>query len=171
MKCRELPERILREKPQRKTRLTHPQSSSFDSPNSSTFSLSIDISLRGTLAKSLSHHTHISEKIFWCLGSSSKGTNSFWLMQWFIAGSGKLKKIRFGVTQLEQESWRAQVHWVDQAQRVFCYSCIPTSFSSGLLIAWRAAERFFVEYFDFLFDNILLCYLCVCILLPFFFTF
>ena len=46
MKCRELPKRISREKPYRKTRLTHPQSLSFDSPNSSTFTLSIDISLR-----------------------------------------------------------------------------------------------------------------------------
>ena len=80
IKCRELPKRILREKPQRKTRLTHPQFSSFDSPNSSTLTLSIDISLRGTLAKSLSHQTHISKKVFWCLGRSSEGTNSFSLM-------------------------------------------------------------------------------------------
>ena len=36
MKCRELPERILRKKSYRKTRLTHPQSLIFDSPNSST---------------------------------------------------------------------------------------------------------------------------------------
>ena len=55
------------------------------------------------------------------------------------------------------------MHWVDLAWRVFCYSCIPTSFSSGLLTAWKAAERFFAEYFSFLFDNISLCYLCVCI--------
>ena len=81
-----------------KTRLTHPQSSSFDSPNSSTLTFSIDISLRGTLAKSLSHHTHICEKVFWCLGSSSEETNSFWLMQWAIVGFGKLEKTRFGVT-------------------------------------------------------------------------
>ena len=63
------------------------------------------------------------------------------------------------------------MHWVDLAWRVFCYSCIPTSFSSGLLTAWRVAERFFAEYFGFLFDNISLCYLCVCIILPFLFTF
>ena len=29
------------------------------------------------LTKSLSHHIHISEEVFWCFGSSSKGTNSF----------------------------------------------------------------------------------------------
>ena len=44
---------------------------------------------------------------FWYLGSSSEGTNSFWLMQWAIAGFGKLEKTRFGVTLLEQEAWRA----------------------------------------------------------------
>ena len=52
-KCRELLERILREKFWRKTRLTHPKSSSFDSPNSSTFTLSINISLRGTFCQIL----------------------------------------------------------------------------------------------------------------------
>ena len=166
MKCRELPERILREKHQRKTRLTHPQSSSFDSPNSSTLTLSINISLRGTFSQSVSHHTHISVEVFWCLGSSSKGTNSFSLMQQAIAGSSKLEKTRFGVTLLEPEAWRALVHWVDQAWRAFFYSCIPTSFSSELLTAWRAVESFFAKYFGFLFNNTSLCYLCVCILLP-----
>ena len=169
-KCRELPERILREKPQRKTRLTHSQSSSLDPPNSSTLTLSIDISLRDTLPKSLSHHAHINKKIFWCLGSNSEGTNSFWLMQWAIAGSSKLKKTRFSVTLLEQEAWRAQLHWVDQAWRVFCCSCIPTLFFSGLLIAWRVVERFYVENFGFLFDNTSLCCLCVCISLPLIFA-
>ena len=79
----------------------------FDSSNSFTLTLSIDISLRGTLAKSLSHHTHICEKVFWCLGSCSEGTNSFWLIQRAIAGSGKLEKTRFDITLLEQESWKA----------------------------------------------------------------
>ena len=106
-KCRELPEIILREKPKRKTRLTHPQSSSLDSPNSSTLTLSIDISLRGTFSKSLSRHTHISDKVFWCLGSSSEMTNSFGWCNGLIAGSGKLEKTRFCVTLLEQEAWRA----------------------------------------------------------------
>ena len=30
---------------------------------------------------------------------------------------------------------------------------MPTSFSSGLLTAWRAAKRFYAESFGFLFDN------------------
>ena len=37
--------------------------------------------------------------------------------------------------------------------RVFCCSCFPTTFFSGLFIAWRAVERFYAEGFDFLFDN------------------
>ena len=53
-----------------KTRLTHPQSLHNDSSNSSTLILSIVTSLRGTLAKTFSHHTHICEKAIWCLGSS-----------------------------------------------------------------------------------------------------
>ena len=51
MKLRELSERILREKPQRKTKLTYPQSSHRYSLNSSTLFLSIVKSLRGTLPK------------------------------------------------------------------------------------------------------------------------
>ena len=74
-KCRELLERILREKSQRKPRLTHPQFQIFEFLNSSTLTLSIDISLRGTFAKYLSHHTYISEEVFWYLGSSSEMTN------------------------------------------------------------------------------------------------
>ena len=36
---------------------------------------SIDTSLRGTLAKTFSHHTHNCEKAIWCLGSNQEGTN------------------------------------------------------------------------------------------------
>ena len=79
---------------------------------------------------------------------------------------GSQKRNRFGVTSLEQEAWKAQVHWVDQAWRVYCCSCIPTTFSSRLLTAWRAMERFYAESFGFLFDNTSLCYPYVCISLP-----
>ena len=53
---------------------------------------------------------------------------------------------------------------------VFCYSCILASFSSGLLTAWRATERFYAEDFGFLFDNTSLCCPCVCISLTFIFA-
>ena len=42
----------------------------------------------------------------------------------------------------------------------------PNYISSGLLTAWRAAERFYAEGFSFLFDNTSLCCPCVCISLP-----
>ena len=61
----------------KKCRLTYPQSSSFNSPNSSPLTVSIDISLRGTFSQILSHHTHIREEVFWCLGSSLEETNLF----------------------------------------------------------------------------------------------
>ena len=76
-----------------------------------------------------------------------------------IVGSGKLEKTRLGVTLLEQEAWRAQKHQVDQALRVYCYSCIPTNFLADHFVALRVAERFFAEFFGFLFDNTCLCYL------------
>ena len=97
----------LKEKTSNLARLTHPQSSSFDSPNCSILTLSIDISLRGILANSLSQHIHICEKVFWCLGNNSEGTNSIWLIQWAIVGSDKLKKTRFDITLLEQGAWKA----------------------------------------------------------------
>ena len=34
---------------------------------------------------------------------------------------------------------------------------------------WRAAERFFTEFFGFLFNNPCWYYLCVCFSLPYFF--
>ena len=100
-KCREFLKRILREKPQRITRLIHLQSYTFDSSNSFTLTLSIDIPLRGALAKSLPRHTHISEKVIWCLGSNSERTNSFGWSNGLVAGSSKLKKTMLGLTLLE----------------------------------------------------------------------
>ena len=47
----------------------------------------------------------------------------------------------------------------------------PNWLSSGSITAWREAERFYAEDFDFLFDNTSLCCLCVCILLPYSFSF
>ena len=105
--CRELLDRILREKPQKTIRLIHPQSCTCDFSNSSTLTLSIDITLRGDLAKSLSYHIHISEKVIWCLGSSSEITNSFGWCNGLIAGFGKLENTRLSLTLLEQEAWRA----------------------------------------------------------------
>ena len=69
-KCRELPERILREKPQRKTRLIHPQSSHRDSSNSSTLFLFIVKSLRGTLPKPLLTILIYMRRLFGALGSN-----------------------------------------------------------------------------------------------------
>ena len=171
MKERDLPERILSEKPQRKTRLIHPQSSLRDSSNSSTLFLSIVKSLRGLLPKPFLTISISMRGLFGALGSNQEGTN-FTLVDAMVKqrNLGSQKRNRFGVTSLEQEAWRAQVHWADQAWRVYCCSCIPTTFSSGLLTAWRAAKRFYVEGFGFLFDNTSQCCPCVCISLPLIFA-
>ena len=64
-------------------------------------------------------------------------------------------------------AWRAQVHWVNQAWRVFCYSCTPTLFSSGSISTWRVAERIFDEFFGFLFGNMSWCYFVVASFFPY----
>ena len=170
MKYRELLERILREKPQRKTRLTHLQSLHSDSSNSYTFTLFIVTSLRGTLGKTFLTIPISMRSFFDALGSSQEWTNSHWLMLWVIVESSKLKKKQVRRNLVGVGGWRAQVHQVDQTLRVFCCSCIPTCFFSGLLTAWKATERFYIEGFGFLFDNTSLCCPCVCISLPLIFA-
>ena len=60
-----------------------------------------------------------------------------------IAGSGKLENTWLGLTLLEQKAWKAQVHRVDQAWRVFYYSCIPTLFSSGSFYRLEGSREVF----------------------------
>ena len=153
MKYGELPERILREKPQRKIRLTHPQSSHRNSSNSSTFIISIVTSLRGSLPKHFLTIPTSVRRPFGAQEAVKKGPILYWLMLWFITESGKLKKKQVRYNLIGIGAWRAQVHWVDQDWRIFCCSCIPTTFFSELFTAWRAAERFYTEGFGFLFDN------------------
>ena len=105
------------------------------------------------------HNPHLFkvQRVFWCLGSfgelPKEASEAWWMQSGILRDPISQRRQRFGVTLLEQEAWRAQVHQVDQAWRVYCYSCIPTIFSSGLLTAWRATERFYAEGFGFLCDN------------------
>ena len=66
----ELPKRISREKLQRIQDWLIDNLYLRNYSNSSTLFLSIIKSLRGSLPKFFSHHTHICEKTIWCLGSS-----------------------------------------------------------------------------------------------------
>ena len=167
MKYRELPKRILREKPQRKTRLTHPQSTHRDFSNSSTLTLSIVTSLRGSLPKPFLTIPTSVRRSFSAWEAVRKGPISYWFMLWAIAESDKLKKKQVRRNLVGVEAWRAQVHWVDQVWKVFCCSCIPTTFFSGLFTIWRAAERFYAEDFSFLFDNTSCVVLVVASLFPY----
>ena len=80
-----------------------------------------------------------------------------------IAGSSEDKTLK---SPLVVGAWRAQVHWVDYALRVFLIFVYSNLFTSGLISAWRAAERFFAKYFNFLFDNTFRCYLVLSSLFP-----
>ena len=102
---RELSKRILREKPQRKTRLIHPLSSSRDSSNPSTLFLSIVKSLRGLLPKHFLTISISMRGLFGALGSSQEGTN-FTLVDTMVKqrNPGSQKRNRFSATSLEQRS-------------------------------------------------------------------
>ena len=127
-----------------------------DSSNSYTLFLSIVKPLKGSLTKPFLAISIPVRRLFGVLGSSQERTN-FILVDAMVKqqNPGSQKRNRFKAISLEQEAWR-----------VYCYSCIPTTFSSGLLTAWRAEERFYAEGFGFLFDNTSLCCPCVCISLP-----
>ena len=76
-------------------------------------------------------------------------------MLWIIAESGKLEKKKVwrnlvGARSLEGLGTSGRLGL--EGLLLFMY---PTTFSSGLLTAWRAAERFYAEGFSFLFDNTL----------------
>ena len=105
--CRELSEIILREKPWRTTRLIHPQSYTFDSPNSSTLSLSIVIPWED-LKPNPYLTTFRVVRMFLVFGKQfkRKPIHIGWC-NGLIVGSGKLEKTRLGVTLLEQKAWRA----------------------------------------------------------------
>ena len=45
------------------------------------------------------------------------------------------------------------MHWVDQAWKVYYYSCIPTLFFSGSFHRLEGGGEVFAEFFSFLFDN------------------
>ena len=89
-------------------------------------------------------------------------------MLWAIAESDKLEKTKVqrnlvGVRSLEGLGTLGRLGL--EGLLLFMYSNF-----SGLLTAWKATERFYAKDFDFLFDNTLLCCLCVCISLPLIFA-
>ena len=46
-------------------------------------------------------------RLFGALGSNLEGTNSYWLMLWFIAKFGKLKKTKVRGNLIGVGAWRA----------------------------------------------------------------
>ena len=74
----------------------------------------------------------------------------------------KVRECKALPSQLVAGAWKAQVHEVGYAWRVFCYSCTPTHSLVNRFTAWRATERFFAEFFD----NTSQCYLVFASLFP-----
>ena len=114
--------------------------------------------------------------VIWSLGSFGdlpKEAGKAWRMQSDVLQDSKSQRRHDSEKSVGSRSLRVQVHWVDQAQRVFCYSCTPTLFSSGSISTWRVVERFFTEFFGFFFNNTsrylvfvsLFCYSCTLLLL------
>ena len=109
-KCRELPERFLRKKPQRKIRLIHPQSSNRDSLNSSTLFLSIVKSLRGTLPKPFLTIPISVRRPFGVWEAVKKGPIHIGRCYSQVVEFGKLKKKQVQRNLVRVGAWRVQVH-------------------------------------------------------------
>ena len=112
------------------------------------------------------HNPHIFkvQRVFQSLGCFEdlpKEADKAWWMQSEILWDLEAREDMTLRSLLVARAQRVQVHGVDQAQRVFCYSCTLTLFSSGSILTWRIVERFFAEFFGFLFDNTSWCYFVV----------
>ena len=87
-----------------------------------------------------------------------------------IAGSKKLVKTRLqnsiGSRSLERSSTSGRLEL--EGLLLFVYSNL---FTSRLISTWRVAEKFFVEFFGFLFDNTSWGYLVFASLFPFYLNF
>ena len=97
--------------------------------------------------------------MFWSLvsfGDLPKKANEAWQMQ-----SGVLQDLKRHGSK--KPCWCRSLEGLGTLGRLglkgLLLSCIPTYCLVDRFTAWRAAERFFAEFFDFLFDITLPCYL------------
>ena len=90
-----------------KNKMTHSQSSQRDSSNSSTLTLSIVTSLSGSLPKPFLTIPTSMRRPFGAWEVVRKGPISYWLMLWFIAEFGKLKKTKVRRNLVSVGAWRA----------------------------------------------------------------
>ena len=94
------------------------------------------------------HNPHIFrvQRVFWSLGSFvdfPKEADEAWRMQSGVLRDPKSQRRQSSLSQLVARDWRAQVHWIDQAWRVFYYSCTPTLFSSGSIYCLEGGGKVF----------------------------
>ena len=79
----------------------------------------------------------------------------------------RAREDKVSLSQLVVGAWRAQVHWVDWAWRSFAIRVLQFYSLMGRFTVWRVAERFFAEFFGFLFNNISRCYFVFASLFPY----
>ena len=128
-----------------------------------SFPLPLSYFERKVILKLNSHKFRV-ESVFWSLGSFRdlpKKVSEAWQMQSSVLHDLESQRRKVSSSQLVARVWRAQVHWVDQAQRVFCYLCTPTLFSSRSITTWRAVEKFFAKFFSFFLITSLGIILCL----------
>ena len=105
------------------------------------------------------------------IGKQFREDQFIWLMQWAYCGIQRAREdtVRLnlvGEKSLEGLGASGRLGW-----RFYCYSCILTNFIVDHFTGWRATERFFAEFFSFLFDNMCRCYLAFASLYPLLFAF
>ena len=113
------------------------------------------------------YHTHPECKVrFWCCWEALEEAICLVDAIGLNCMIQRAREDKASSSQLVAGAWRAQVHGVDYAWRVFYYSCSPTHSLVDWFTTWRVAERFFVEFFSFLFYNKSACYLVFAFFFP-----
>ena len=107
---------------------------------------------------------------FWNLGNFGdlpKEVSEAWRMQSGVLQDPKSQRRHNFEKSVGSRSLEGSSTWGRLGLEVFCYSYTSTLFTSELISIWRVAERFFAEFFGFLFDNTSWCYLVVAFLFPY----
>ena len=98
---------------------------------------------------------------FWCYCETLEEANHLVDAIGLNCVIGRAREDKVSSSQLVARAWRGLSTWGRlglESLLLFVYSNL---FSSGSITAWRVAERFFAEFFGFLFDNTSACYLCL----------
>ena len=118
------------------------------------------------------HNPHLfrMQRVFCSLGSFGnlpKEAGEAWWMQSCVLRDSKSQRRHGFVKSVGSRSLEDSSTLGRLGLKGLLLSCTPTLFSSGSIITWGAVERFFTEFFSFLFDNMYWCYLMFASLFPY----